>query len=409
MTDSEKTGLMLRDIKVVDFGWAIVSPLTATYLGFLGATVVTVESSTRLNIIRQGGPFKDNIPHPDRSAFYTNYNSGKYSIALDLKKPAGLDIAKKLIRWADVLVENFAPGVMGRLGLDYESVKGINPSLIYASSTQLGQSGPHAQFRGMGVQGTALAGLNAVTGWPGGEPVGPFGAYTDLVAPKYLISAILAALLYRRRNGRGQYIEQSQVEAGLNFIAPALMDYIVNGSILTCPGNRDPNAAPHGAYRCRGEDRWCVIAVSSDEEWNSFCWAIGNPPWTRDSKFATFSGRKEHEDELDALVEAWTLGHSAEDVMHRLQKGGVAAGLIATAEDLHNDPQLQHREHYRRLNHPIIGRNSCEAPGFRFSNAPVVFERPAPCLGEHSRYICQEILGMRDEEFQALEGAGVFR
>jgi benzylsuccinate CoA-transferase BbsF subunit len=409
MTDPKKTGGILAGIKVVDFGWAIVSPLTATYLGFLGATVVTVESSTRLNIIRQGGPFKDNIPHPDRSAFYTNYNAGKYSIALDLKKPAGMEIARKLIRWADVLVENFAPGVMARLSLDYESVKGLNPSLIYATSTQLGQTGPHAQFRGMGVQGAALAGLNAVTGWPGGEPVGPFGAYTDLVAPKYLVSAILAALLYRGRTGKGQYIEQSQVETGLNFIAPALMDYIVNGSVLTCPGNRDPNAAPHGAYPCRGEDRWCAIAVTSEEEWDSFCRAIGNPPWTKDPKFSTLAGRKDHEDELDARVEEWTARHSAEDVMYLLQDAGVPAGVVATSEDLHNDPQLKHREHYRRLNHPIIGRNSCEAPGFRFSNAPVVFERPAPCLGEHSRYICVEILGMKEEEFQTLEEAGVFR
>ena len=318
---------ILKDVKVIDFGWAIVSPITAAYLGFLGATVITVESSTRLNIIRQGGPFKDGIPHPDRSAFYTNYNAGKYSIALDLKNPRGMEIAKKLIQWADVLVENFAPGVMGRLGLDYESVKKINPGMIYASSSQLGQMGPHAQFRGMGVQGAAMAGFYALTGWPGGEPVGPFGAYTDLVAPKFLISAILAALLYRHHTGKGQYIEQSQVEAGLNFISPALMDYIVNGAVGNCPGNREPNAAPHGAYRCLGQDRWCAIAIYTDEEWKAFGQAIGNPPWTQDQKFATLLGRKKNEAELDSLVEQWTAEHPAEYVMNHLQKAGVPAGI----------------------------------------------------------------------------------
>ncbi len=400
---------ILKDVRVVDFGWAIVSPAAAGYLGFLGATVVTVESSTRLNIIRQAGPFKDGIPHPDRSAFYTNYNAGKYSIVLELKNPRGMEIARKLIQWADVLMENFAPGVMGRLGLDYDSVKKINPSIIYTSSSQLGQNGPLAQFRGMGVQGAAMAGLYSVTGWPDGEPVGPFGAYTDLLAPKFLIPAILAALLYRRRTGKGQYIEQSQVEAGLNFIAPALMDYIVNKAVLNCPGNREPNAAPHGAYRCQGEDRWCAIAVYTDEEWKAFCRAIGNPPWTRDQKFATLLGRKKNEAELDTRVEEWTAGHPADYVMNHLQRAGVPAGMVAKAEDLHKDPQLLHRQHYRRLNHPVIGPHSYDTPAFRFSKTPITVERPAPCLGEHNQYICMEILGMKEEEFRSLEKDGIFR
>jgi benzylsuccinate CoA-transferase BbsF subunit len=400
---------VLKNVKVIDFGWAIASPIVATYLGFLGATVITVESSTRLNIIRQGGPFKDGIVHPDRSAFYTNYNAGKYSIVLDLKNPRGMEIGKKLIQWADVLLENFAPGVIGRLGFAYEEVKKINPSIIYASSSQLGQNGPLAQFRGMGVQGAALAGLYPTTGWPGGEPTGPFGAYTDLVAPKFLIPAILAALLYRRRTGKGQYIEQSQVESGLSFIAPALMDYIVNGVVMNCPGNREPNAAPHGVYRCQGEDRWCAIAVYSDEEWKAFCRAIGNPPWTEEQKFATLLGRKKNEDELDALVEEWTVNHTAEYIMAHLQKSGVPAGVVATAEDLEKDPQLLHRQHCQQLNHPVIGLHSYQTPAFRFSKTPLAIERPAPCMGEHNQYICMEVLGMKEEEYQSLGKAGVFK
>lgn len=400
---------LLKDVKIIDFGWAIVSPMSAAYLGFLGATVITVESSTRLNVIRASGPFKDGIPHYDRSAAYTPYNAGKYSIALDLKNPRGMEIAKKLIQWADVLVENFAPGAMARLGVDYESVKKTNPSIIYASSSQLGQNGPHARFRGLGIQGAAIAGLYAVTGWPGGEPVSPFGPYTDLVAPKFLASAILAALLYRHHTGKGQYIEQSQVETGLNFIAPALMDYIVNKVVLNGPGNREPNAAPHGAYRCQGDDRWCAIAIYTDEEWKAFCRAIGDPPWTQDEKFATLLARKKNEDELDSLVEQWTAGHPAEYVMSHLQRAGVPAGIVATAEGIYKDPQLAHRRHYQKLNHPVIGTHSYETPAFLFSKTPITLERPAPCLGQHSQYICTEILGIEEGEYQSLEKAGVFR
>jgi len=183
----------------------------------------------------------------------------------------------------------------------------------------------------------------------------------------------------------------------------------VNGAVLNCPGNREPNAAPHGAYRCQGEDRWCVIAIYTDEEWKAFCQAIGNPQRIQDPKFATLLGRKKNEAELDSLVAQWTAGHSAEYVMDHLQRAGVPAGMVTTAEDLHKDPQLAHRQHYQRLNHPVIGFHSYEAPAFRFSKAPVIMERPAPCLGEHNHYICTEILGLKEDEFQSLEKAGVFR
>jgi len=399
---------ILEGIKVFDAGWAVVGPLTSTYLGYLGATVVSIESSQRVDILRTAGAFKDGIKDPDLNGFFANHNPGKYGLTLNLKMTEGLELAKKLIRWADIMIENFAPGAIKRIGIDYEKAKLINPSIIYVSSSQLGQTGPHAKFRSMGVQGAAFSGLYAVTGWPDGEPTGPFGAYTDYIAPKYLVSAILTALLQRHRTGKGQYIEQSQVEAGLNFIAPVLLDYIVNGNIMKLPGNRVPDAAPHGAYRCRGDDRWCVIAVYTDDEWESFCRVIGDPAWTTDQRFSTFLGRKKNEDDLDNFIEQWTVNQTAEDVMNLLQQAGVSSALVAKAEDLHKDPQLAHRRHYRVLDHQKIGPHTYDSPPFRLSRSPLGPDMPAPCLGQHNRYVCTEVLGLTEDEYSSLEKARVF-
>ena len=305
------------------------------------------------------------------------------------------------------MIENFAPGVMKRFGMDYESAKSINPSIIYASSSQLGQTGPHAKFKSMGVQGAALSGFYAITGWPDGEPTGPFGAYTDYIAPKYLLSAILTALIQRRRTGRGQYIEQSQVEAGLNFISPLLLDYTVNGNIMGLSGNRTPGAAPHGAYRCRGEDRWCVIAVYTDEEWDAFCEVIGRPAWTKEPRFGALLERKKNEDDLDHFIERWTVNRSAEEVMQMLQQAGVPAAMVSKAEDLHNDPQLAHRNHYRVLDHQKIGPHAYDSPGFRLSKSSLGPNRGGPCLGQHNRKVCVEILGLSEDEYAGLEKAGI--
>lgn len=398
---------ILEGVKVFDAGWAIVGPLTATYLGFLGATVVTMESSKRVDVIRTAGAFKDGIQDPDMNGFFAIQNAGKYGITINLKTAEGLRLARRLIRWADVLIENFAPGVMKRFGMDYESAKSINPSLIYVSSSQLGQTGPYSTYRSMGVQGAALSGLYHITGWPDGEPTGPFGAYTDYIAPKYLLATILTALLKRRRSGKGGYIEQSQVEAGMNFISPLLLDYTANGNVQELSGNRTPDAAPHGAYRCRGDDRWCAIAVTTDDEWTSFCRVMGNPAWSHEEKFSTLSCRKQNEDELDRRIEIWTRAQSAEDVMVQLQRAGVPAGLVAKAEDLYNDPQLEHRKHFKIFNHQKIGPHSYDSPAFRFSRFELGPYGPGPCLGQHNKKVCVEILGMSEDEYASLEQLGV--
>ena len=213
---------------------------------------------------------------------------------------------------------------------------------------------------------------------------------------------LIAALDYRRKTGKGQRIDLSQFEAGVNFIAPIMMDYFINDRIANRNGNYSSRAAPHNAYRCKGEDRWCVIAVFTHEEWESFCHVIGNPPWTKEERFSSFLGRKKNEEELDRLVEHWTVGHTAEEVVSLMQADGVAAGVLETAEDLmEHDPQLKHRHFFWELDHPEIGKHHTRGPSFILSRLPCELQR-APLLGEHNEYALKEILGISDEEVAEL-------
>jgi benzylsuccinate CoA-transferase BbsF subunit len=264
-----------------------------------------------------------------------------------------------------------------------------------------GHTGPYANHPGFGYHLSALAGFSHITNWPDRQP--PWlGPYTDYIAPHFNALAILAALDYRRRTDKGQYFDMSQYETGVHFLAPLILDYVVNQRVANRMGNHSSNAAPHGAYRCRGEDRWCAIAVFTDEEWQSFSKVIGNPTWTNDARFATLPARKGSEAELDRLVEEWTINRSAEEVMTMMQVAGVAAGVLQTGEDLlEHDPQLKHRRSFRELDSPEIGKYYAPGPPFVLSKSSYELRR-APLLGEHNEYALKEILGISDEEIAEL-------
>ncbi len=396
----------LEGIKVADFSWAVVGPHTTKALADYGAEVIRIESSTRLGIARTGGPFKDGIDGVNRGGSFGQYNTSKLSITLNLRQPKGVEVAKRLVAWADIVVENFAGGVMKRIGLGYEELKKVKPDIIMLSASMMGQRGPHASYRGFGAFLAALAGFNYITGWPDREPA-EIGPYTDYIAPHFGIPIILAALLYRRRTGKGQYIDLSECETGVHFLTPLLLDNAINRRVANRMGNHSPYAAPHGAYRCRGEDRWCAIAVFTDEEWESFGKVVGNPAWTKDAKFSTLLARKKNKEELDRLVEEWTVNYSAEEVMTLMQAAGVAAGVLQTGEDLlEHDPQLKHRHFFWELDHPEIGKYHAPRSPFVLSKSPGELRR-APLLGEHSEYALKEILGMSDEEVAKLVVEGI--
>jgi crotonobetainyl-CoA:carnitine CoA-transferase CaiB-like acyl-CoA transferase len=397
---------LLDGIKVADFTLYAAGPVATKTFSDYGAEVIRIEGRSKPDVQRLAGPFKDNVPGWCGGQF-NHWNSGKLSVALNLAHPKGLEVARRFVAWADIVVENFAGGAMERMGLGYDELKKMKPDIIMLSSCMQGQTGPYAAYAGYGFHLTALSGFHQITGWPDRVPVGPNGPYTDFIGPRFAALTILTALDYRRRTGKGQYIDMSQYQAGIEFLAPLILDYVVNRRVADRMGNRYPDAAPHGAYRCRGEDRWSAIAVFTDEEWQSFTAVIGNPAWAGDPKFATLSGRKENEDELDRLVEEWTDNQSPEDVMKMMQAAGVAAGVVQTSEDLlEHDPQLKHRHYFWELDHPEIGKYQAPGSSFKLSRCPYEL-RSAPSLGEHNEYAMKEILGLTDDQVAELVIKGV--
>jgi len=398
----------LEGVKVADFTWAQVGPYSTKYLADFGATVVKIGSSTHPDAMRTFAPFKDNIPGINRSATFATYNTSKYQITINMRHPKAVEIAKRIILWADVVVESFAGGIMkDRWGLGYEDIKKIKPDIIMLSSCTYGQTGPFQRVASDGLRLTALAGITNITGWPDRTPAGPFQAYTDSICPHFNALAIVAALDYRRRTGKGQYIDASQYEESLHFVGPLILDYTVNKRINKAMGNHCEYAAPYGVYQCQGNDRWCAISIFTDEEWDSFCRVIGNPEWTRDPRFGTLASRIKNADELDKLVESWTKERQAEEIMKLMQAADIAAGVAQNGKDLDNDPQLKHYHYYQEIDHPEMGKFPYKKLPIELSKTPGEVRR-SPCLGEHNHFIYTEVFGMPEEEFQQLSEEGVF-
>jgi benzylsuccinate CoA-transferase BbsF subunit len=398
--------MALEGIKVLDFSWAFAGPFIGAYLGDYGATVIKVESHSHLDVTRVTAPYKDGITGVDRSGCFPVANNSKYGITLDLRHSRAPEIIKRLISWADIVVENFGAGVMERLGLGYGNLKEIKPAIIMVSATIQGQTGPRRSFAGYGWNTVALTGIANLTGWPDRSPVGTIQAYPDSVVPWFGVVGILAALDYRRRTGKGQYLDISQYETTSHFLAPLLLDYTANGRETSRSGNRCPYSAPHGVYRCRGDERWCAITVFSESEWQAFCKVVGSPV-LRDGKFATLQSRKQNEAELDRVVEQWTINFTPEDVMSAMQQAGVSAGVVKTNQEVFEDPQLAYRDYFRKVKHNEIGECYQQAWPIEMSSSPREI-RPAPCLGEHNEYVFTKILGLSDAEFVDYLNAGVF-
>lgn len=398
--------MVFEDIKVVEFTIFGIGPVLGRYLADFGAKVVRVESATRPDPMRTSAPYAKGKPGLNRSGFWTQANTGKYSVSVNLKHPSAMNAVKPLVKWADMIIENFAPGVLESFGLNYEVFKEINPGVILVRLSNLGQTGPHSRQRGTGGQLQAVAGFVNLTGWEDREPANPFGAVCDNYPPRLAAAAAISALLYKRCTGKGQYIELSQLEANIPFLNPVILDYEINGRIQERSGNRSSYAAPHGVFRCKGEDRWCAIAVFTEEEWYTFRKAIGNPGWANEERFSTLERRKDNEDELEKYVEEWTSTRSPDEIMKLLQTKGVSAGIVENSEDMHNDPQLEYRNHFRKIDHPEIGVHSIENNGFRLSNEQPK-EISAPCLGEHNEFIFKDQLGMSEEEYIQLILDGV--
>ena len=408
MKEQKEKREALEDLKVLDFGWAIAAPTLCWFLSTHGATVIRVESSKRPDVYRVSAPYKDKKPGLNRAGFFAYPNVNKLSICLDLTVDKGVEIAKRLVAWADVVVDNFRVGPMEKWGLGYTDLKKIKPEIIMLRTTNQGLTGPYNKHAGWGWQLAGLSGLSHLSGWPDREPLSFGMPYTDVIAPRFGVAALMAALVHRKRTGKGQLIDLSQLETSLQFIGTAMLNFFVNKEESKRTGNTCSFAAPHGVYRCKGDDRWCAISVFTDEEWQRFCQAMGSPLWATEEKFRLLLNRKKNEEELNGLVEGWTIQRTAEDVMTVMQNAGIPAGVVKNGKDLFEDPQLHYRNYFWRMGHPEMGEFYHLGSPFHLGETPAKPRMPAPCLGEHNEYVCTKILGISDSEFLELLAMGVF-
>jgi benzylsuccinate CoA-transferase BbsF subunit len=399
---------IFEGLKVLEFGGGAAGPVSTRYFADAGAMVVRIESRHRPDFLRILTLRPDTRGGLDASLHFNILNANKLSVALNLNLPEGVALARRLCLWADVVAENFSPKAMAKWGLDYDRLRDEKPDLIMISTCLFGQTGPERMYAGFGGQGSAIAGFNHLTGNPDGSPVGPFGTITDSLSPRLAALLVASALVRRKRTGEGQYIDLSQVEGGVYCLAETIVTYAANRESLERLGCRDRHAAPHAVLPCAGDDRWVAIVCHDDEDWRRLRAAIGDPPWARDPRFAAAPGRLAHADEIERGLAAWTRERTPEEAMRTLQGAGVEAGAVENNEDLHRDPQLEFRRHFHPLDHPVIGRHVVERNAMRFSVTPDDIRSPAPRLGEHTRHVLRDLVGLSEHEYEALESNGVF-
>jgi len=391
---------------ILEFGAGAAGPIATRYFAEHGADVIRIESRTRPDFLRgYGVAAPDDPDRLEKSPLFDALNADKRSVAIDLKHPEGRDLAIELVKVADAVAENFAPRAMRGLGLSYDDLVAHKPDLVMVSACLNGQTGPHRDYPGFGGQGSALAGFNQLTGWPDREPVGPFGTITDSLAPRFSAAALAAALLRRRRTGRGTYLDLSQVEAGVYALSPWLVEYQATGTAKIRMGNRSERFVPHGVFPCVGEDRWIALAVYTEPEWATLAQQadLARPEW------ATVEGRHADIDAVEQAVAAWTAQHEAPRLAEHLQGLGIEAVPVADFGDASADPQLRHRGHFVPLEHPVLGLGEYERNGLRVSGAPCGYLSPTPLLGQHTDEVLHELLGLDQPELARLREAGAIQ
>lgn len=404
----------LEGLRVLELGSGAAGPVATGYLAEQGATVVRIESRRRPDFLRLLHLTRENREEPDILEYgpmFALLNPDKQSLALDMKSPEGVALVRRLIlEWADVVAENFAPGVMERWGLTYSSFASERPDLIMVSGSLFGQTGPQRTYPGFGGQGAAIAGFNHLTGWSSSEALGPYGTITDSLSPRFVAAALVAALMHARQTGEGQHLDLSQIETGVYSLAEVVVRCSATGEVISRMGNQREGVAPHGIFPCRPTDSgegdegesWLALEVDDDQQWQALIEVMGRPAWSLDEALAETRGRLERADEIEAQVAAWTLSQNAEDLMYRLQAAGITAGVVRDLAGLWNDEQLSERQHFVELEHPFLGPLAYERRGFRLSETPGAIRSPAPLLGQHTHAVLSGMLGLTEAEIRQL-------
>ncbi len=399
------TKLYLSGIRIVDFGQMWAGPHLTQWLAVMGAEVIKVESRARIDFMRAiGTPPGFQQGDFNAGTAFAALNYGKKSITLNMNRPQAAGLIKRLIKISDAVTENFGGAVLERWGLGYGELKKVKPDIIYYAGSGYGRSGPHRSRPSYAEIIEAYDGSTYLNGYPGGEPatVG-VSPWTDATQAMHGAFAIMAALYYRNRTGKGQYIDAAMIEGSANFLGEMVMGFTMNGALGERIGNRDKVMVPHGCYRCRGHDEWVAIAIDGQAQWRAFVRAIGSPAWAARPEFRDEAARRQNQDALDTFIEGWTRQYHQYEVMGRLQKAGVAAGASLNVKDLVSDPQLKARRFFIDIKHPVLG--DMTLPGLPWRPAGRLkgnYGRP-PLLGEHNDYVFGELLGLSAEEIAELK------
>ena len=398
----------LQGVRIVEMGQLIAIPFAMKLLGDMGAQVIRLESTRRLESYRSDSVYQNEVHGEfwNRGANFYEQNRNKLGITLDLGRPEGLEVLRRLISVSDVFAENFTPRVIKNFGLEYSDLRRIRPDIIMVSSTGYGFDGPWANFGATGPATEGASGLAYTTGYAGGPPVMAEIPYIDYTAGEHTVFAVMTALMHRLRTGQGQFIDVSQTQAAAATIPEALLDFAANGRGPTRIGNADPVMSPHGCYPCTGEDRWIVIGVAEDSEWQAMCRVMGRSDWASDGRFSTGVVRLKHREELDRMIGEVTENWDSHRLMEALQAAGVPAGAVLDSKDLLFDPHLRERGFYEVVeHHPSTGMPPLPYASrpWKLSETPAVPPRAAPLMGEHNELVLRDLLGLTTEEVARLE------
>ena len=411
------TKLPLQGIRVLDATRVFALPYTAALMADMGAEIIKVEGPGRIDITRTGGmagSFPENEPGDDwwnRSSTYNLINRGKLSLTLDLTTDVGKRLFRELVSISDVVMENYTPRVMRNWGLEYASLCRIKPDIIMVSNTGYGHGeGPYSGYPAQATTQEGTHGLCWVTGYQNGPPSKAGVSYVDFISTWSALFAVGAALRYRSRTGRGQWVDLAMYQSGVMGISEYLMDYMVNGRQGGRIGNRHPHRAPQGCYPAKGDDRWVVLSVGSDQQWQALCRLMNRPELADDPRYATAPSRRQNHDELDILISQWTQGLDRYEIMHMLQSAGIPASPVFDGKDTHLDPHFKARGFLEQVAYPEergIGVRPLMGRPYKFSKSPLAIKGPAPALGEHNQWVLTQLLGVTDEECSDLTQEGI--
>jgi len=406
----------LSGIRVCDFTWVWAGPYCTLQLAHLGAEVIRIETKTRPCVTRMLPPWPDGkFDSIDKSGYFNQYNQGKKSLSLNFKHPEARDAAWRLIKQSDIVINNFASGVIEKMGFGYEAVKKANPKVIMISLSGYGDTGPYSKYVAYGPAQVPLSGLSALTGYKGFPPMHAGFSYADPNAGVHGAFALICALFHRAKTGEGQYIDMSQWECAMDLLAEGILEYTMNDREPERVGNRDPHMAPHGIFKCLDLsekildvtiDQWVSIVCADDAEWERLARAIGKPGLPTDARFKNLAARKQNEDALEAIITEWTSQRRVADVVTELQNAGVAAGACADSKYISEDPHLTERDYFVYREHPAVGkRQHCGMP-WRMSETVCEVKAAAPVLGQHTDEVLTGLLGYSKAEVEKMRADG---